>query len=454
MTMALAALAFLVLLAGLPVLLRRPEWSAFGIGFVLAVNANHVLSLHFGIGQADPALLALSLGLVLCDWALRPHWLTGLTRYGVAIAIFLLAAVNSLIWSWAPKVGWGVLQAYLPNILLTLPLLLLLTSHRRLVHALAGVAAAALLLALLTVVQALFGLEAQDFLGLAKAAMGNIAEGVDALRPTGPLEDPNYYAQMLVPGLGLWLALALAGPRRRLRVLAGLASAVIVGAILLTSSRGAFLAVAVMVVLLAIRERRAGLLLMLAPPLVAVLLLMPGYAERLGNTATSAWLALTGQEVGEASVAGRLAEMEAAARIFLDNPVSGSGFGSFQDFYQSVSARHDLKLRSADRAAHSLYLETAAEQGLVGLAALATLLGLAFAATRRARKAVRPGAPVQVMIDGLLAGALGLLLCAIFLHDAYAQHMWLILTLLFACERALCAPVPATSHNGKPIHAG
>lgn len=449
-----ATLGLFLLAVVLPALLRRPEWTVFGLSFLLGLNANHVLSWQFGIGVADPALLAAALGLALCDWALRPHWLTGFTRYAIAVAVVLAAMLNSLIWSWAPDVSYGKVTGYLPNVLLTLPLLLLITNQRRLVHALAGVATAALLLSVLTVAQAVFALETQDFLGLAKVAMGNISEGVDALRPTGPLEDPNYYAQMLVPGLGIWLGLALAAPTLRLRLLAGLAVAGVTAAVLLTSSRGAFLAAAIMALALMIRERRAGLLLVLAPPMLAVLLLMPGYAERLGNTATSAWSALTGQKVGEASVAGRLAEMEAAGRLFLEHPVAGVGFGSFQEFYQEVSVRSDLKLRSADRSAHSLYLETAAEQGLVGLTALAALLWLAFGAALRAARVAGVDPVVRVMVDGLVAGALGLLLCSIFLHDAYAQNIWLTLTLLFSCERALCPPVSAHSPNRKPTHAG
>lgn len=450
-----AAFGLVLLTVVLPVLLRRPQWTVFGLSFLLALNANHVLSYHFGIGLADPALLAATLGLVFCDWALRPYWLTGLTRYAIAVSLLLAAILNSLAWSWAPGISLDKIVSYLPNILLTFPLMLLIHDRQRLVHAIAGMAVAALLLAALTVVQALTGQGAQDFLGLAKMAMGNISEGVDALRPTGPLEDPNYFAQMLLPGLGVWLALALAAPGLRLRLLSGVAVAVVVGAVLLTSSRGAFLAVAIMALILMIRERRAGLLLVLAPPMLAVLLMMPGYAERLVNTAVSGWEAMTGQAVGEASVAGRLAEMEAATRLFLAQPVAGTGFDTFQDFYQEVSVRADLKLRSADRSAHSLYLETAAEQGLIGLVALAVLIGLAFAAALRAARNAPPRSAVQVMIDGLIAGALGLCLCSIFLHDAYAQHFWLTLTLLFSSERALCLRASASRlNNRKPIHAG
>jgi O-antigen ligase len=61
---------------------------------------------------------------------------------------------------------------------------------------------------------------------------------------------------------------------------------------------------------------------------------------------------------------------EVAARSFADNPIAGLGSGGFQTEWLSNEDRVDA---SGD--AHSLYLESAAELGIVGLAFLVLFLG-------------------------------------------------------------------------------
>jgi O-antigen ligase len=449
-------LAAVAVLGLVPVLLRRPDWAVFLMALILGLNLNHVLAVVHGIGIGSLALFAGMVGLAVAYPVVHGDRPVGVSRYAIALTIWLLAVLNSAVWSWAPKSPVDYLQDFLPNILLAVALFLLITDRARLVHALAGLASAALLLAALTVTQAAFGLQDQGFLGLARVAMGNIVEDVDSLRPTGPLEDPNYYAQMLLPGLGLWLGVTIAARSQVLRLVAGLAVLVVTAAVLLTSSRGGVVALGLMVLVWLVRERRLGVMVLLMPPLLATLLLMPGYGQRLVTTASSAIAALSGEDVNEASVSGRLAEMGAAAQAFAEHPGAGLGYGTFQDFYQAQSVRLDLKLRSADRSAHSLYLEAAAEQGLPGLLALIAMIALAFRAAFLARAAAlaTDDPRLRAMLDGLIAGAIGLFAAALFLHDAYGQNVWMVLTLLFAAERATLFIPNSVSPNRRPLHAG
>jgi hypothetical protein len=87
-----------------------------------------------------------------------------------------------------------------------------------------------------------------------------------------------------------------------------------------------------------------------------------------------------------------------AAAAFADRPLRGEGGGSFRavwlrerDFLESV------------RDAHSLYLETAAELGLVGLLALAVMVGGWAVAAVRAGPAL-PGAAAALAAYALHAG--------------------------------------------------
>ena len=421
-----------------PVLLRRPDWAVGLSAFLLLLHANLVLSQRFGIGLADPLLFGMMVTLVAAYPLLHGDRQEGMTRLTVAYALWFAAAANSLYWSETAGTSSDMLRAYLPNIAYSVALFLLVTDRQRLVAALAGVLAATVLLAVLTTVQLLAGLEAFDFYGLANGTLGHIAEEVDSFRPTGPVLDPNYYAQILMPGFGIAFA-AVAGLRGRGRkLLAGLAAGIIGLAILFTASRGGMLAAGATVLYVLYRFRRIGYLALFVPPVLIALSLVPAYATRFMTFATALAALLSGEPVRELSVAGRLSEMEAAAILFVEHPVSGVGYGMFESRYQEISANYDLQLRAADRAAHSLFLEAAAEQGVVGLAALLFLIGSALLALHRGRmmaEAAGDTAFARCLI-ALGAGAVGLFAASVFLHDAYAQHLWLLLALLFASERA------------------
>jgi O-antigen ligase len=192
---------------------------------------------------------------------------------------------------------------------------------------------------------------------------------------------------------------------------------------------------------LLLAHRKIQYLAVVAVPAIALLYFVPSYYDRVTSVTTAIVALASGQNASETSVSGRLAEMEAAAILFAEHPVSGIGYAMFETRYQDISANYDMMLRGEDRSAHSLYLETAAEQGAVGLAALLFLLGSSLRSVQLARrKAVLQGDVVGIYaLQSMAAAGVGLFLSAVFLHDAYAQHFWLVLAVLFAAERAMKA---------------
>jgi O-antigen ligase len=77
----------------------------------------------------------------------------------------------------------------------------------------------------------------------------------------------------------------------------------------------------------------------------------------------------------------RYAYWKVALRMFADHPLKGGGSHSF-----AVDWIQKRKIVDPAKDAHSLYIETAAELGLLGLAALALFLTGAVAAAGRARR--------------------------------------------------------------------
>jgi hypothetical protein len=195
---ALFLLAALVLVA-VPIFLRRPTWAVFTFAFLLLLHANLVLSSEYGVGLADPLLFGAMLGLAAVYPLLHGDTGHGLGRFLFACGLWVSAVLNSYLWSTAAGVSLGSLQAFLPNLLYALVLLSLIADRDRLVAALWGVVAATALLSTLTVLQVGLGLVDFSFFGLAQGGIDHIAGRVDAIRPTGPVRDPNYYCQILIP---------------------------------------------------------------------------------------------------------------------------------------------------------------------------------------------------------------------------------------------------------------
>jgi O-antigen ligase len=91
----------------------------------------------------------------------------------------------------------------------------------------------------------------------------------------------------------------------------------------------------------------------------------------------------------------RYAYWKVALRTFADHPLRGTGSGGFQAVWL-----RERPFREPVRDAHSLYLETPAELGLVGLALLAALVGAVGVAAARSRL---PGAVAALSVWALHA---------------------------------------------------
>jgi O-antigen ligase len=180
------------------------------------------------------------------------------------------------------------------------------------------------------------------------------------------LKDPVGYANALgiVLGIGLVLALGFLSDARRWPqrvVLTGLLCTLGTG-LVLTSSRGGWLATAAgTTVLLAVRagvarRRWAFIALLISAVVVAFAV------------------------AGRVSFGDRPAYWRAAIADTSDHPALGSGAGTFDDYWLL-----HRPIPAYVRDAHSLYLETAAELGAVGLVVLLCALGTPLLAARHAK---------------------------------------------------------------------
>jgi O-antigen ligase len=114
------------------------------------------------------------------------------------------------------------------------------------------------------------------------------------------------------------------------------------------------------------------------------------------------------------------------------------GIGNYAVNYQDYASQLGLEHRTEDRQAHSLYLEMAAETGMLGVLAFTAVFAAVLLGLNRARGKLNmlpeyrqwPGwiTSVQMSIVAYLASS-------IFLHNDYIRYLWLFVALAMAMIR-------------------
>ena len=222
-----------------------------------------------------------------------------------------------------------------------------------------------------------------DFSGLPVQGLFSEAGAANAVRPSGPFQNANYFGHFLALGLVATLGILLTIRRLQLRLLLSISALAIASALLFASlSRGALLAAVPGILTLVWTWLRPRIALVATTAMFVVAatlypLLLEARVDR-SETATSA-----ATEAGvAASDQQRFDAVTAAIPLFLIDPVLGVGFGQ----YHFESTRYVGS--SAATSSHNQYLNILAEQGLVGIAAFSALVAALILGLRRARSGV------------------------------------------------------------------
>lgn len=251
-----------------------------------------------------------------------------------------------------------------------------------------------------------------------------IAEGDK--RASGPLDDPNDLAYILVAALPLLVAVTPRRTRYRylFAVLAALAGLVLVAGAAATFSRGGTLALIAAVSCLVLRRALALRALAVACAAVASLALAvvlfagPGLERAFQEKSY----------IAASNVDTRELRWQAAARILTEHPVLGVGPGGFRSLYAAAS--HNAEIDEQNPVAHNMYLEVAAELGLPGFVLFVGLLATAVVASERT---LRRGADRRQMV-AIQASLLAVVVASTFLSEQYYLPLWSMVALAVAAD--------------------
>jgi len=440
------ALAVAVMAVIAAAIATRPQTAVLLAIFLLQVNAPAVAIKEHGapflVGAAVPLLLAVPLA-----GQLRRREPFVVDRTLILLVVLLLVQVASLLTSSHQDVAVEEIVTFITE---GIVLYALVTNAVRTPETLKRVAwtvvAAGAALASLSLYQSITASPEMSFLGFAQQPPEFLSGLSERARASGPIGDPNYYAQVLLPALAIAVVLLVRGGLASRRVLAASAAALVAVAILLTYSRAAGLAcVVLLVVLTVLRYVSFRQFAVIAAIVVLLLAAVPGYGERLGQLGGTAPVT-SGAGAAADTSAGRATEMLAAALAFGDHPVLGLGPDAFPLEYQRYAGRVGVAVAESShsqqregeepqRAAHNLFLGIAADLGLLGLVAFCAVLGSALWQAAEARRlAVRTRSGLADLATALLLALAVYVVMGLTLSLAYERYLWLLVALASAAR--------------------
>ena len=255
-------------------------------------------------------------------------------------------------------------------------------------------------------------------------------------RAGGPTGSQNRYAQILIVLLPLALGLFYTESSWKAKFSAAVAGAFILGGIGLTFSRGAFVTLVGLLLIITLLRYVRPYQLIGAAVFVSLLIctFLPEYVGRMSSLAgVSGFLSTKDEDVRglDGAMRGRFAENVAALRVFGEHPLFGVGPGQFPKFY---SARYGNEVGTkrlwTNRRGHNLYLEMAAETGIVGVAAFMTMVLATMYRLWQERQYWSQTRPeFSHLATAFLLSIIGYLGTAVFLHLSYQRYYWFLLAL-------------------------
>jgi putative inorganic carbon (HCO3(-)) transporter len=449
---------------GLVALVALIAWRAEAgvVAFVIALFANVGALAGRFVGQPE------AVGAALCGLAAVPVFMAIVVRRDGALLdaswLLMLGFLGAILLSTFGARDPGIAGQWIATFVVEglLVYWLLLNAVRRLAtlrHVVWALVATAALLSALSIYQEVSHDYRQQFGGLAQRNIDDVtapSDGKEAKsgvfvseRAAGPIGDPNRYAQMLL--VVLPLALFRIRDRRSASegILAAAASGSIAAAFVLTYSRGGMLAAVILTIaalMMGYLRWRYAILGAVAAAVVVVAL-APGILARIQTIGSAHQLiADRGGADADGAVRGRMTEMLAAFHVFADHPVVGVGPGHFTPFY-SVDYMNDptiaFRRLSEPRRAHSLYLELAAETGLVGIMAFAAVAISVLVRLRQVRGRWRGKDPeLEHLAVAFGLAVMAYLASGLFLQLSFQRYYWMLLGLAGATIHVLSGDDP------------
>jgi probable O-glycosylation ligase (exosortase A-associated) len=264
--------------------------------------------------------------------------------------------------------------------------------------------------------------------------------------------NPNDLAALCLLPLALAAGMLIVERQRWIRWCAAAGAVALPFVILLTQSRGAFIALLAfgLAILRGQKKRRMSILLAVALVGVVVYLFAPASLWiRLGTLREVTNEQSAAKVQDDMSARQRLELWKVAKTIALENPVTGVGLGAYKNAHYVYAQRPSFDpIALGHRDPHSTYLSLLAETGVVGFCLFFGMVGTTLMEadrTRRRAKHTHPARAAQLFY--MEVGLFGYFVAGIWGSYSTMVLTYLYLTLIYAAtqmlRRELTTPAPA-----------
>ncbi len=397
--------------------------------FLVYLNVPTVLVRDYGLPMLFAAVVPMLLAVPVAHRVFNRG--EALRFPGLIIAALLMLACHtaSALLSSRPHVSLNsVFEWLLEGVFLAFLLVNSLRTREEVFAAVRAIVAAGAVMGFLAILQQVFGPIEHGMAGFAQI------EGQAQRRLAGPIGEVNRFAQVmavLIP-VAAGFAITSRGPQRWLY---WIATVLICGGMGLAFSRGTLVALVLVVpfglLFGFVRVRHLALVALCGALLMTA---SPYFEKRMTSIGTMAVQSLGLSPGGIRNVdgasRGRVTEMQAAGLLFLEHPLLGVGPRMAPVYYAEYAVLVGGKVRQGSRRTHNLYLQLAAETGLVGLFAFLGMIAMVLLPLDRARRSLQHSdRQLWGLVCGLELAVLLLLATSLFLHAAYIRYFWLLLAL-------------------------
>jgi len=433
------ALVLGILITGMT--LQYPSGGIALLAFITWVRFSDIIVQYHGAPSVAKLFVPFLLGIVFLRWWIYREVPTGWRDILIIMSLFAFSYTLSLLYAISYRTAYYLLSDLIKDMLIALVLVFLMKDKDSFRYVMWALVIGGIFLGTIAVVQYATGDFSNNYWGFGQAPIMQItSDAADDHRLGGPIGDPNTFAQIML----LIVPIAFdrfsneKNPSLRLLALWGFTATVLT--IVLTFSRGAFVALMIMF----------ALMFMLRPPkistVVATILLsifllpfVPAqFTERM-STITDLLPGSNSNAMNEVSFRGRTNHFFVALNMFADYPVFGVGVGQFKYYYQTYSRPLGINTGTREgKAAHNRWLQIAAEQGLLGIVLQGILLSAIYVKIRTSARVFRKAednSSADLAIS-LGIGIIGYLLAGTFLTDNYPRYFWLLIGIAFALPNA------------------
>lgn len=260
------------------------------------------------------------------------------------------------------------------------------------------------------------------------------------------LGDPNDLALVLMFPSAFALSLLLTkGLGAYTRFLGGVSTLILFFAIIATQSRGGLLGMLAVFAIFGIKKVKSKTLLCFICLVFAVFLFaFAGISDRKSGGAAETGV--------DASAQGRLYAWEAAAKMAIDNPLTGVGIDNFYSNYYFYSPHWD----GLNHAVHSTWFGVLAETGILGLIVFTAFITMLVKSAKRSvniidkyfgNQKTKNAVILIANSQAIFAGLVGTIVSGTFLTHGFTWPIYILAGLVVAMEKFTSNKRNFSSHS-------